>query len=224
MSKVTLDAVLAGLCTAAIVLSVSACSGPSPSTTVFSSVPVSSATTPSSRTTTAASTTTTVGATLSGMGATLGAFKAAHPADNGLPTVCSASDSCFGPELTNAEYGKTYQLINTLIAVGIIIGYQQNFPPGTDLATAQAEILQLMPKDAVMGAITVDDNSGSCAIFNITSSTLGSVFDKQAIGDPQGVVGVELADITSSGNVTYNPEDIQEANLSTQPVDPTSSC
>ena len=169
-------------------------------------------------------TTTVIGTNLTGMGATLARFKTAHPADTGLPHVCSASNSCFGPELTNAEYGDTYQFINALIVDGRITGYQENFRPNTNLSTAEGDVLQSMPDDATMGALNVVNNSGSCAMFDVTSPTLGSIFSGPAFGDPQGVVGVELTSISSSGNLTYQPGNIQEANLSTQPVDPASTC
>ena len=218
---------LIGICITGIALSVSACSGSPPSRVAATpSSSTSAATAPSAGATTTPPIppTTALGSNLTGIGATLAAFKAVHPVDDGLPHVCSASDSCFGPELTNAEYGKTYQFINMLIAVGRITGYQQNFPPGTNVATAESEIIQLMPRDASMGAVSIDNNSGSCAMFDVTSPSLGSVFSNQAIGDPQGVVGVELTYINANGNLYYDPNNIQEANLSTQPVDPTGTC
>ena len=76
-----------------------------------------------------------------------------------------------------------------------------------------------------MGAITIDHNGGDCALFNITSATLGKLFGAvPKIGDRQGVIGVELSRVGSNQTLAYAPNDIQTASLSVAPSDPTSGC
>lgn len=212
-----------GMSIALLALLTSACTG-GPTGSRGTSVPTRGPGSAGSTTPSLSPTTTLGGGGLTGIGATLAMFTSAHSADSGLPHVCSASDSCFGSELTNAEYGATYQFINALIVERRITGYQQNFRPDTDLASVQADVLQLFPSDARAGALTVVDNSGSCAMFDVTSPTLGTLFSGPAFGDPQGVIGVELTYIDQAGDLAYDASNIQEANLSMQPVDPTSTC
>ena len=153
-------------------------------------------------------------------------MKAAHGLDGGSGSgVCSVANSCFGGGLTNDESEKPYQFVNVTIDDGIIDGYQQNFVPNTTLSTAESEVLQWMPKDATMSALTVDDNGGSCAMFNISSPTLATVFSAAPkIGDPQGVLGVVLSYTDANLNISYNPNNIQDASISVAPSDPTAAC
>jgi hypothetical protein len=172
-------------------------------------------------------TTTTVGNDLTGIGATVANFSKAHGADRGSNGgFCSAANSCFGPPVRNDESGSTYLFTDVDVGGGLIAGYQQNFVPNTTLGEAESEILQYMPADATMSAVTVDkDNSGnSCGLFNITSPTLAAIFSPPAIGDPQGIIGVELEYTNANLNITYDPNNIQDAGLSPLPVNPSDSC
>ena len=158
------------------------------------------------------------------MGATVARMKALHGADNGPGPACTAANSCFGAPVTNDESGKTYQFTSVLMSGGLITSYQQNFVPNTNVSTAEAEIMQWMPKDATMSALTVDQNGGSCAMYNITSPTLATIFSARSIGDPQGVLGVKLSYTDSNLNITYDPNNVQEASISIVPSNPTVTC
>ena len=224
-------AILLGL--AGLALLATGCGGsssaPSKKTSATTAIPSSTATTalPASTdatTTPPAPTTTAAGAGLTGMGATVGEMKSAHGSDSGPGATCTASNSCFGAGLKNDDSGETYQFTDASVAAGMITGYQQNFTSGTSISDAQSQILQGMPKDATISAVTIDNTGGSCAMFNVTSPTLATLFSDPSIGDPQGVVGVELSYIDSSGNITYDPNNVQSASLSVSPSDPTASC
>ena len=74
------------------------------------------------------------GSNLTGMGATVAQMATAHGADRGQGVaVCSASNACFGPGITNADSGQTYQFTNVLTGGGLITGYDQSFVPNTVL-------------------------------------------------------------------------------------------
>lgn len=161
---------------------------------------------------------------LKGIGATVAEMKDAHGLARGPGQVCTAKDSCFGARVTDATSGKTYLFTSVDIASGLIVGYTQNFRNGTSLAAAEKAILRWFPADAVMGPLTVDDNGGSCGMFNITSPTLGTLFANPKVGDPQGVVGVELNYINANLNIVYDPHNVQEADVYVGPINPSDSC
>lgn len=154
----------------------------------------------------------------------MAAMKAAHGSDSGPGAKCTAANACFGGGLRNDESGETYQFTTVLVAAGLITGYEQNFPPDTSLSTAKSEVLQWMPKDATMGPVTVDHNGGSCGLTDITSPTLAKLFSAPAIGDPQGVIGVEFSYTDANLDLSYDPNNIQDASMSVAPSDPTAGC
>ena len=160
---------------------------------------------------------------LTGMGANVAEMTAAHGADWKRGGACTAVNACFGPQIFS-EGQKTWQFGDVLVSDGLVTGYTQSFPAGTSLATAETEIMQWMPKDSMLGQLSVDHNGGSCAMLDVTSPTLGKVFSDPKIGDPQGEVGVVMDTITANIETVYNPSDIEEAVLSVAPVDPSTSC
>ena len=150
-------------------------------------------------------------------------MKSAHGVDQGPGTTCTSGPVCFGASIKNDE-GDLYQFTGVSITGGIVDGYTQAFLPGTTLASAKSQILQWMPTDAKMTAVTIDRNGGSCAMVNISSPTLAKLFSAPKIGDPQGVVGIELGYIDANLNPVYNPDNVQHAVLSVLTTDPTATC
>ena len=166
--------------------------------------------------------------TLSGIGATLAQMKAAHGLDMPRSGFCSSGPDCYGAGFTNEESPKpgfNYQFTAVSHDDGLIDGYTQAFNTGTTIAQAESQVLQWMPKDAKMTAITIDRNGGSCAMANISSATLAKLFSKAPkIGDPKGVIGVEFGYIDANLNQVYNSNNIEHADLSVAPSNPTAAC
>lgn len=149
---------------------------------------------------------------------------AAHGVSQGPNGECSAANSCFGPGLTNSESGHTFLFTSVLTVNGIITGYTQNFPDNTSLPTAQRAILRWLPPDSVASPLTVENNGGSCGVYNITSPTLAKVLNAPAIADPSGLVGVELSYTDSNDSMAYSPLNIQDASISILPANTTTAC
>lgn len=165
---------------------------------------------------------------LTGMGATLAQFTAAHSVDvcNPADSSGSAPNICFGPAVNAGDTNgnASWQFSPVHIEAGLVDSYDQNFALNTPLSVAQAQIMQWMPKDAVMGPLTVDHNGGSCGVLTITSPTLAKLFSDPKIGDPTGVVGVVLLYINDNLDKVYDPANIGSASMSPTPGDPAAAC
>ena len=161
-----------------------------------------------------------------GIGATLQAWKTAHRADHGPGALCTAANSCFGPSLDNSTCGNVYEFTTVSVDANIVDGYSQCFGNDTSFATAVREMLALFPKDARVGRLIVvhTPGTGTCGLFNVTSRTLARVFANPKIGDPQGVVGVDMNYINSNYQYVFSTSNVQEASLGVAPVDPSAGC
>lgn len=175
-----------------------------------------------SESTVGAATSATPGA-LTGMGATVAQMGAQHGVDQIPGGACSAEPHCFGASIKNDE-NALYQFTSISVGNGLIDGYSQAFLPNTTLANAESGVLQWLPPDSRMSAVTPDNNGGGCAMFNITSPTLAKLFTDPKIGDPQGVVGVQVGYIDANLTQVYDPNNIQHAYLTIGPSDPTAAC
>ena len=162
-------------------------------------------------------------------GATVEQFIAVHGVDHGPGAFCAAANVCFGPVVMNAEssFGSgdatTYEFTAVALDTGGIVDiYTQNFADSTPIGEAEAQVLHWMPLDTVAKPLVVDHNGGSCGIWNLTSKTLAQ--ELSPLGDPTGVVGVEFEYIDANLNVTYNPNNVQDASLADLADDPTDTC
>jgi hypothetical protein len=88
-------------------------------------------------------------------------------------------------------------------------GYTQAFTVGTSVAAAKLEVLALMPSDTKTTASFIHhDSSGhTCELWNVQSPTFAKWFSTKKVGDPQGVMGIDLSTINtqeafSAKNVT----------------------
>jgi hypothetical protein len=166
----------------------------------------------------------TLAAKLTGIGTTVVHMKALHGRDEIAGGLCSSGPVCFGSPVKNEEDDK-YQFTAALVSDGIVTGYTQAFPTGTSTATAQSEIMRWMPSDATAGPLTVVNTNGSCAMYDITSPTLATIFAAHpSIGDSSGVLGVELSYTDANGNITYDPNNVESASISVSPSDPSGGC
>ena len=162
-----------------------------------------------------------------GIGSTVAQMTSAHGHARGVGVVCSATNSCFGNRVTNDESGKTFQFSSVLVGSGVILGYGQNFTRGTTSAEAVSQVMKFFPKDAVAGPITVSHNGGSCGLFNVTSATLAKAFiaaKQTAKGYTPGDVGVALEYTNSSFNIVYDPNNVEDAQVSPIPTTPNEAC
>lgn len=84
--------------------------------------------------------------------------------------------------------------------------------------------MEYVPSDGTASCVVIDNN-GSCAMYNITSPAFAGVFGAfPKIGDPSGVVGVELSYTDSNDNIVYNPNNIQSTNVIVGPTNPSDNC
>ena len=159
-----------------------------------------------------------------GMGAVLSSFASAHPKNL---AHCPAG-TCFGGELTNSE-GSTTEFTSLQTTGGPgdrVDGYTQAFNDGTTVAEAKAGVLALMPRDTRTTAYFIqhDANGATCAFWNIQSATLGKWFSTPKVGDPKGVMGIELSTVDSNGNAIFKAGDVTGAFINLAPVDRSQNC
>jgi hypothetical protein len=165
-----------------------------------------------------------IAAKLAGIGSTVAHIMVLHGRDEVAGGLCSSGPVCFGAPIHNTE-GDKFQFADVSAVDGIVDGYTQAFPTDTNLSAARSQILLWLPEDATISAFTIDHNGGSCALFNITSPTLATVFRAvPAIGDPQGVLGVELSYTDANKNIVYDPDNVQRARISITASSPTVPC
>jgi hypothetical protein len=160
------------------------------------------------------------------LGATVAQFKAAHGADSGPGAICTAVNSCFGPGLVNAETGPapTYEFITVSVTGGIVDGYSMEFPNGTSIFAAKSYVLEWLPRDASTTLYKVAHGNGSCVLWNVRSATLARVLGAPAIGDPHGDLGITLGYVTADLTNSYDPNNVQHADISVLPNSPTDGC
>ena len=138
--------------------------------------------------------------------------------------ACSSGPVCFGTSVKNEE-DDLFQFTAVMQTANIVTGYTQAFPTGTNVTTAESEVLQWMPIGSTVSSLVIDNTGGSCGMYNITSPTLATIFgDIPAIGDPSGVVGVELSYDDAALNITYDPNNIESASITLGPADPSLGC
>jgi len=155
----------------------------------------------------------------------MAAWKQAYP-----PGI--SCTGCFGPPVTNSESGygstpgTTYQFVLVSADDGIIDGFQENFPDDSTLNDVETAMYQVMPPDTKIVYFHVIQSSanGSCALLNMQSPTLARVLANPKIGDPQGIVGVELSNTDSNDNGFYSATNIGDAQVGVAPEDPTGGC
>jgi hypothetical protein len=138
----------------------------------------------------------------------------------GLP----CEERVFGAPVHDDESGHTFQFTGMSFDDGLADAYTENFPPGTTIAEAKGDVMKTMPKDAAITSFVVGTVGGSCGWITVSSPTLAKLLSTPKIGDPQGVIGVEFTYTNANLDVVYNPNNIQDAAVSTLPVDPAGGC
>ena len=161
---------------------------------------------------------------LTGIGATKASFTDAH----GLSLGGCPARTCFGPTVATGA-GTPYQFQLVTFGSGRIIGYTEAFAKETSIAEAQAKALAAFPSDTSVshtGVIENDSAHQSCRWIDVSSATLGKVFQGshklsaasakylKSIGSSPDQMSIEFATDDASGNWTYNPGDINQAVIS----------
>ncbi len=146
---------------------------------------------------------------LTGLGATTAAWDAHHTADS-----TKSPGSSFLPKVTNAgELADEYATVN--YGAGRVTSYSLQLPDGTSLAAAEAFIMQQLPTDAkeTSSYHGTGADGGTCLFLNYQSPTLAQALAAPAIGDPQGIVGVELSSLTANLSDTFNSSDVNSGTV-----------
>lgn len=158
-----------------------------------------------------------------GFGAPLTAFASRHQRSSGGP----CKSGCYGSPETDAQ-GLLWEF-TALDAAGPrdrVLGYNQAFPVDTPIRSAEAGVLALMPADThqVGRLILVHSSTGSCAMWNLRSKTLGKWLGSRKIGDPKGQVGVSFSVVGAYDESAYRPTSITQAAVGIAPVTAAMGC
>ncbi len=167
-----------------------------------------------------------------GLGALLSDWAKAHPKNT---TDCSQG-SCYGGRVKDgSQLQDQFVGVLTIGKPARVYTYDQAIGNGTSLATAQRDVLALLPPDAKTTSFWTDHNDGegnSCAFWNLNSKTLARLLTSyynptsgKNLGPPPkpGDIGVELSAVGANGSV-YNPDDVADANVSLSALAKSTTC
>jgi ABC-type Fe3+-hydroxamate transport system substrate-binding protein len=152
-----------------------------------------------------------------GLGAKLPEWESVHPRGT---EGCSAG-YCYGGKVQLGPNESQYEFI-TVETSGPpdnrVDGYTQALGEGVIVAAAKAAVLKLLPSDTRTLAFWVEHQNGSCASWNVRSATLGRWFAANPkVGDPQGIIGINLYTPNSNGESEYSPNKVSLANVGVAP-------
>lgn len=107
-----------------------------------------------------------------------------------------------------------------------VTAYEQAFGDGTPIAVAKAEVLKQLPSDTHVQSFFVSHQGGSCALWNLKSTTLGHLLAKtpKAVPKTQGAVGVDFSADNSSDEPEYNRNNVSHASVGIAPLPPGTRC
>lgn len=159
-----------------------------------------------------------------GVGSTVSSWRRAYRVDRKRSGQCEPKNACFGSSLRNSDSGHTYQFTNVDEAGGVVDIYQENFRNGTTVQQVERALEQSLPANVGRPKLVVGNIGGSCGLINVTSRTLGGELGNPKIGDPQGVVGIELQDLSASHTSVFNPKNVQTAIVAVGPLSLFESC
>jgi hypothetical protein len=147
--------------------------------------------------------------TWTGFGAPLQDFEADH--QKAPPSNACA---CYGLPLT--RHGQIIWEFSALMTSpeGRVDGFQYSFDADTDIVSARATIMSLMPRDAVPVAFRVSHQNGSCALLDLHSKTLAKWLGTKDECDTNGNAGIELFKALPDGSSEYDPKDITDGTVS----------
>ena len=86
------------------------------------------------------------------------------------------------------------------------------------------DVAREVPTDASFSSVAIDHHASSCGILKITNHTLARIFANPKIGDPKGIVGVELNYIDADLNSVYHTANIQTVSVGIGALSPKQDC
>jgi hypothetical protein len=110
-----------------------------------------------------------------------------------------------------SEIGGSAPEFQATLTGPIVTTLTEKLPGGTTALQAIQDVLAWLPKDSEHSPVAEvgSAGSGTCGVFEVRSATLARILGAKAIGDPQGVVAVDiltyhdLQDVFDPTNVTY---------------------
>ena len=97
-------------------------------------------------------------------------------------------------------------------------------PVNTSITAARRTVLALMPPDTVTTEFFIrhDSTGHTCAMWNVASRTLGTLFSSTRAHDPNGVLGIDLNTINTQ--LAFSTQNVTQAVISTKALDHNSIC
>jgi hypothetical protein len=171
-----------------------------------------------------------------GIGSTPKEWAGAYGKDQG---ICV---DCYGP-LVHNDSGKHYMYSGAefghftdsgfhsgLQANDLALDYTLNTAAHTSWDVVQRDVMRMLPKDAVLSAVTVDhEGTNDCGVFTATSATLARIKAMKnplAPDYPTGVVQVSMSmlDHYTAGTEVYDPNNVQTTSINVGETPPTEAC
>lgn len=175
------------------------------STTTSSIVPTTVAAPPPTTTTTAPPP-----PTYSGFEATITSWNTGHSQDanyQGFPA--------YGPTVSTPE-GPTPQYISVQNDGARIDQFTEVLSNGTSLSAAEQAVREDLPSDVVAVSLDISDQNGSCAFWNLQSSTLGGLDNAHVV--------IEMAYDDSNGSPRWVPGNVNTLTFEEGANDSTGTC
>jgi hypothetical protein len=92
------------------------------------------------------------------------------------------------------------------------------------IADGKSAVLAWLPRDAASTFFAVDHTGGSCRLWNPRSGILGRLLGTPAIGTYTVTWASTSLTPNANLNITYDPNDIQDASISVAPNSLSNSC
>lgn len=146
-----------------------------------------------------------------GYGAKVADWASAHEQGAGCaPNQCSGPTVQTGPNESEHEFTS----VDAGGAEDRIDGYTQALGESVIPAAAKQDVLALLPRDTHTLDFWVEHGTnGSCGLWNVQSATLAHWLADPKIGDPQGVLGIDLYKPNANGESEYSESGVAFANV-----------
>ena len=163
--------------------------------------------------------TTVVGGNLTGMGELQSKWNATHQKQSG-------PGGNYGAQVPDGTGGFQPEWGQVLFGDGRVTAFTLELYPPTSLAEAKQDVMEQIPPDSVTTLFQVihDSSGNSCAFWNLQSPTLAKVIGPPPAGDTNGDIGVDLYTNGPNATIAYDPSNLNVADVSLAPADPSNSC
>jgi hypothetical protein len=153
------------------------------------------------------------------MGELTSAWNASHQKQSG-------PGGNYGAQVPDGTGGFQPEWGGVLFGDGRVTAFTLELYPPTSLAEAKQVVMEQIPPDSVTTLFQVihDSSGNSCAFWNLRSATLAKVIGPPPAGDTNGDIGVDLYTNGPNATIAYNPSNLNVADVSLAPADPSNSC